>query len=160
MWVSVKYKDETLKINTDYIVMFRPESKTIVLTTGTALPLSEDDYKAVDAKMFATRKKAAKDDTELHDFLNQLHVLLGNKGSIALTGDRRKGIEKLLKEGFSKEEITIAATNIGNSEWMRGKNDRSVNYAKIDYLFRKSDGTTWNINKWQEAKEKKTNKLF
>lgn len=160
MWVTLSGKGQTVKINTDHITLIYPDDRKVIMACGTHVICTQSEYNTLDRKLFATRKKVAKDDTELHEFINQLHKLLGNTGSIALTGDRRAGIEKLFKEGFTKEEIITAATNIGLSEWMHGKNDRGVNYAKIDYLFRKSDKTTWNINKWQEEKVKKQKPMF
>lgn len=159
MWITFDGEDP-VKVNTDFVTVIYPKDKKVVLSCGTQIIFDEKSYSKLEAKMFAKRKVVAKDDTELYEFLNKLHQLLGNKGSISLTGDRRKGFEKLFADGFTKEQIITAATNIGNSEWMRGKNDRNVVYAKVDYLFRKTDGQTWNINKWQEAQVKKPKKMF
>lgn len=164
MWVSVKKEDAVVKINTDFIIMVDEKQKAIMLTSGNMVHLSDDQYDVIYSKLFTTRKPKTKDDTEMYDFLNELHNLLGNKGRVSLTGDRRRGLETLFKEGFTKEEIITAAFNIGQSDFMRGKNDRKTVYAKVDYLFRKSNmkngDPTWNINRWQEGKQKKQNNLF
>lgn len=159
MWVTTTDDGSTVKLNTDLISELYPDTKVVKMASGSDINLSDEDYNKVDAKLFPKRKTAAKDDTELHAFLNQLNQLLGNKTSIALTGDRRKGLEKLHKDGFSREQIILAATNIGKSAWMRGNNDRNTVYAKVDYLFRGKDGTS-NINRWQEEQAKQQKKMF
>lgn len=160
MWVTTVADGALVKLNTDLISELYPDLKVVKMASGSEINLIDLEYNRVETKLFPKRKTVAKDDTELHAFLSQLHQLLGNKGTVALTGDRRAGLEKLFKDGFTRDQIILAATNIGQSEWMRGKNDRNTVYAKVDYLFRKSDGQTYNINKWQEVREKKQKPLF
>lgn len=160
MWVTIVADGTLVKLNTDLISEIYPDQKIVKMASGSEMNLIDLEYNRIETKLFPKRKTVAKDDTELHAFLSQLHQLLGNKGTVALTGDRRAGLEKLFKDGFTREQITTAATNIGKSEWMRGKNERGVVYAKVDYLFRKTDGQTYNINKWQETKETKQKPMF
>lgn len=159
MWVTTVDGTDVVKLNTDLISELYPDLKVVKMASGSEINLIDLEYNRIEAKLFPKRKNVAKDDEDLHAFLNRLHQLLGNKSSIALTGDRRKGLEKLFKDNFSREQIEIAATNIGMSEWMRGKNDRHKNYAHVDYLFRSKDGTS-NINRWQETQTNKPKRMF
>lgn len=87
--------------------------------------------------------------------LNQLHALLGGRGDAKLTTDRKARLNTRMKD-FSKEELIIAATNLGNDEFMQGGNDNGKRYGTIDYLLR----TSANINKWLEEQPEKKKGMF
>lgn len=93
--------------------------------------------------------------SELGDFLTKLHNLLGGRGEAKLTTDRKARLATRMKD-FSKEELILAATNLGSDEFMQGGNDNGKRYGTIDYLLR----TSANVNKWLEEQPEKKKSLF
>lgn len=93
---------------------------------------------------------------ELSTLLNELHKLLGGRGEAKFTTDRKARLTTRLKD-FSPKELKLAATNLGQDEFMQGANDSGKRYGTIDYLIR----TSANINKWLEDQpEKKKPGMF
>ena len=94
--------------------------------------------------------------SDLGVFLTQLHNLLGGRGEAKLTTDRKARLTTRMKD-FTKEELVLAATNLGSDEFMQGGNDNGKRYGTIDYLLR----TSANVNKWLEDQpEKKKPGMF
>lgn len=80
---------------------------------------------------------------ELLELFNKLNSLL-KRDKTKFTLQREKKLKELLnKHRISEEDLIKAATNIGNNEWMQGKNDRKTVYAKIDYLLRPDKAIEW-----------------
>lgn len=94
--------------------------------------------------------------SELSTLLTQLHKLLGGRGEAKFTTDRKARLTTRLKD-FTTEELILAASNLGQDEFMQGANDSGKRYGTIDYLIR----TSANINKWLEDQpEKKKPSMF
>lgn len=135
MWVITKDNGATVKINTEYIERLYPDFKRAITVSGHEINLSDDDYEELEKTMFPKRKSYAKDDTELAEYFNQLHILTGGKGSAIMTPQRKKKLTDLLKS-MTKEQLIAAATNVGKNEWLQGDNPNHKRYGDIDYLLR------------------------
>lgn len=136
MWIKIS-GDYTAKLNTDFIAVLYPEEKTVMLSSGDRLALSEGDYNEVEAALFPTRKKVAKANTSAAEFLTRLHNLTGGKGSALASPKRLRALQALLLiEGMTPEKLVISATNIGKDEWLQGKNDNKKRYGDLDFLLR------------------------
>jgi hypothetical protein len=145
MWFSPKNENSVVKINTDFIALLYPDDKMVVLSSGNELVLSDEDYEDLHNAMFPTRKKVAKDDTKLAEFLNKLHRLTGGKNDAILTPQRKKKLTDLIRAmtppgtndmQVAVEKITLAATNIGKDKWLQGENENNKRYGDIDFLLR------------------------
>lgn len=154
MWVTVNYKDQPARINTDFIILLRPEQHTLTLSSGDHMKLSEKDYGEVEATLFPKRKKYSSDDTEIAAFLNELHRLTGGKNEAILTPQRKKKLLALL-QSMTKEQLITSATNIGKDAFLQGENDRHKRYGDVDFLLRPDKAA-----KYAEVDENKRKKLF
>lgn len=101
-------------------------------------------------------------DEELSGFLQELHKLTGGKGTVVYNAIREKKLKFLLNEkkgGLTKEQLTIAATNIGKDAFLQGSNDgnggKGKRYGDIDYLLRPEQAA-----RWAEAEQEKKRGMF
>lgn len=131
------------KVNPDHVVVIM--DKQVHFSNGLMLDLSEDSIKRLeDAHAPKNRHVEAKEtDLELVSLFNKLHKLTKGKGSPTFSVKRQEQLKYLLnpKKGNMTEEALIrAATNIGNDEFLQGKNDgnggKGKRYGDIDYLLR------------------------
>jgi hypothetical protein len=162
MWITTRSDGSTVKFNTDFISEFYPDVKTVFLTSGTQLTLSEEDYNELESSMFPTRKKVAKENTELAALLNELHRLTGGKSDVIASPQRLKKLGDLLKvTGMDTDKLTTAAYYIGKDAFLQGENDNNKRYGDIDYLLSKRKDGTLTAIKWAEYKpETKQKKMF
>lgn len=143
--------DHISSINSNVVKLSNQD--IITLTKESLEKLLNCVYKSDDESLpIPTQHKPS----ELGAFLTQLHNLLGGRGEAKLTTDRKARLTTRLKD-FSREELIIAATNLGSDEYMQGANDSAKRWGTIDYLLR----TSANVNKWlEEQPEKKQKGMF
>lgn len=107
----------------------------------------------------APKDKQVKDNNpkpEMLELFEKLHHLTGGKGKPVFSLGREKKLTELLgKHRMTKELLIKAATNIGNDEWLQGKNDNNKRYGDIDYLLRPDKAA-----KWSEDQEDKKKSMF
>lgn len=161
MWVTLRGHDGTdsvsVKINTDFIIIMWPEENKVELSSGKLLTLSKEGYNELEKTMFPKRKSVSKDDTDLAEFLNELHRLTGGKGPALLSPKRKKALNEILAiQDMTREKLILAATNVGKDAFLQGDNDKNKRWGDIDYLLRPDKAV-----KWAEYKpEDKRKKLF
>lgn len=78
---------------------------------------------------------------ELLSLLKQLNRLTGGKTDNVILNDyRKKRLKALLRPGeFTKDQLLLAAKNLGNNAWMQGENDNKTRYGTVDYLIRDAE---------------------
>lgn len=142
MYISVKIRGKTAKINSDHISVLLPEDHGIILSNGDREALSLDDYNEIEAALFPKRKKVAGVNSEKAELLQKLHTLVKGKSAVIPTPERIQKLNKLLLT-FSEDQLITAATNIGNDKFLQGENDRNTRYGKIDFLLRPEKAAQW-----------------
>lgn len=91
----------------------------------------------------ARKVKNKEPNNELLELFDKLNSLL-KRDKTKFTLQRENKLKELLnKHRISEEDLIKAATNIGNNEWMQGKNNNKTVYAKIDYLLRPDKAIQW-----------------
>lgn len=146
--------DEEVAVNTYHIVSVYKNQ--IGLASGISIDLTEESIKEVNENIFGEETNSNPKATQhTASLLNELNRLVGGRGDAKPTTDRKARLKSRLKD-FSEEELKIAATNLGNDEFMQGANEQGKRYGTIDYLIR----TSANINKWLEEQPQKKKGLF
>jgi hypothetical protein len=94
------------------------------------------EFSSVAPKVFVDQTE-----DEMLSLLKQLNKLTGGKTDIiALNDYRKKRLKALLRPGeFTKDQLLLAARNLGNNAWMQGENDNKTRYGTVDYLIRDAE---------------------
>jgi hypothetical protein len=119
--------------------------KVIKMNNCDILTLTNESLHTLLLSIAPKAKKVKNNDpnSELLELFNKLNSLLKRKET-KFTLQRETKLKELLgKHRLTEEDLIKAATNIGNNEWMQGKNDNKTVYAKIDYLLRPDKATQW-----------------
>jgi hypothetical protein len=74
----------------------------------------------------------------LKETFESLVSTLGFTGKVRYTDERRRKLKKRL-EGFTAEELHIAAKAIAADPYMQGDNPNKRRYGNIDYLLRNDE---------------------
>lgn len=144
MWVTLRDDGSTVKLNTDHIALLNKDEKSVMLSSGYEINLTDDDYDELEKTIFPTRKVVAKGDSDLAAFLNELHRLTGGKGPALLSPKRKKALQDILKiEDMTREKLLAAATNIGRDPFLQGDNDKNKRWGDVDYLLRADKAVKW-----------------
>lgn len=80
-------------------------------------------------------------DEEMLNLLQQLNRLTGGKtDNVTLNEYRKKRLKALLRPGeFTKDQLLMAARNLGENAWMQGENENHTRYGTVDYLLRDAE---------------------
>jgi len=153
--IDLNKEEKPLLVNTNQIAFIA--EKFVHMSNGAYFELVEDSMKELQDSIFGDKwEQASPAATEkTASLLNELHKLLGGRGEAKPTTDRKARLKSRLKD-FTEEELKLAATNLGNDEFMQGANDNNKRYGTIDYLLR----TSANVNKWLEETPQKKKGMF
>lgn len=139
-------------INTDRIDMIEDNDIFIGMCKVKA---SDSELQSV-LDVVMPRKRVVKNNEpkgELLELFGQLHKLTGGKGNTVFTLGREKKLSELLsKHRLTKENLIVAATNIGNDAFLQGDNDNKKRYGDIDYLLRPDKAAKWSEEQLQKKK--------
>lgn len=159
MFIQVTtHADQKPTINTELITAII--DKQVHFAGGLALDLDDDSITKVYNVVSRGRNKAEVDDSN-KDLLNlfvELHKLTGGKGKPIFNVKRQNQLKFLLdskKGNMTKEQLIMAATNIGKDAFLQGENDNNKRYGDIDYLLRQDKAS-----KWAEATPEKKKGMF
>ena len=147
-------KLEKSTVNTDFIEEFNDD--TIWFNNNDrSKSISAEEYKkllgAVLPKEKIINNNAPK--SELLELFEKLHKLTGGKGNTVFTLGREKKLSELMsKHRLTKENLIIAATNIGNDAFLQGDNDNKTRDGDIDYLLRPDKAAKWSEEQTQKKK--------
>lgn len=161
MFIEVKLTESSMFretiLNTNHIV--HVSGSSAYMSNGNELPLQEESLKKV-LLSISTKTKGVKNkepDQDMLEYFSELHKLTGGKGKPIFNLKREKQLKTILDmHGMNKEKLRIAATNIGEDEFLQGKSeDNTKRYGDIDYLLRPDKAV-----KWAEATPKKKKGMF
>lgn len=144
MWTTIRIGEKTAKINTDFIALLYPDDHAIVVTSGKAYVLPQEDYNEIEKVIFPTRKKVAKTNEHAAELLTKLNYLVGGKQPPLISPKRLKALATILAiDGMTEDKLIIAATNLGQDKWQQGENDRKTRYGDLDFLLRIDKATKY-----------------
>lgn len=152
------FEGKEIVINYDQIVII--ENGNLKMSNGDSIFISPElTQEIISVVIPPTRKEvkeAAKDD-DLFEFFSELHTLTGGKGTPIFNGVRQKKLKDLLsKHKMTREQLIKAATNIGQDDFLQGKDGTNTKrYGDIDYLLRVDKAM-----KWAEVEPKKKKGMF
>lgn len=136
------------------------ENGRLIMSSGESIyitnELTQDIIRAVIPPTKKEIKEEAKSD-DLFEFFTQLHTLTGGKGQPIFNSVRQKKLKDLItKHKMTREQLVKAATNIGQDDFLQGKDGANTKrYGDIDYLLRVDKAM-----KWAEVEPKKKRGMF
>lgn len=156
--VKMFIKLEKIIVNTDLIKSFNEHTIWFVGCENDVSIISLEDYKKLLTAVLPKKKivKNNEPKSELLELFEKLHSLTGGKGKAIFSLAREKKLSDLLtKHRMTPGLLIKAATNIGNNEFLQGKNDRDTRYGDIDYLLRPDKAA-----KYAEDQPEKQKRMF
>ena len=145
MFISLILQGNPQPIDVNITQICSVNGNVVKMSNNDIIVLEPDSLKKLKLAI-APKSKGVKNndpDDELLDLFNTLNSLL-KRDKAKFTLQREKKLKELLsKHRLDKEDLIKAATNIGNSDWMQGKNEQKTVYAKIDYLLRPDKAQEW-----------------
>lgn len=145
---------KTIQVNTHHIAFIVEDF--VHMSNAASFKLDEENMKLLREDLFGDEKEASPAASQhTTQLLNELHKLCGGRNDAKPTSDRKARLKTRLKD-FTEEDLKLAATNLGNDEFMQGDNDKGKRYGTIDYLLR----TSANVNKWMEEQPEKKKSMF
>lgn len=155
MFISLQTEQlNIIKVNTSQIAWI--DGEKVTMSNGLTIALAEKAVKELEESLYGPASEASPAASEhTSNLLNELSKLCGGRGDAKPTSDRKARLKTRLKD-FSEDDLKLAATNLGNDEFMQGANDNGKRYGTIDYLLR----TSANVNKWLEEQPQKKKGMF
>lgn len=151
--LSTAERIEPIVINTTQIVEI--DGSVISMSNGNSHDLMKHSLQELTDSIFGDVTASPKATEHTSNLLNDLNKLVGGRGEARPTTDRKARLKSRLKD-FTEDDLKLAATNLGNDEFMQGANDSNKRYGTIDYLLR----TSANVNKWLEEQPQKKKGMF
>lgn len=151
--LSTAERIEPIVINTTQIVEI--DGSVIAMSNGNSHDLMKHSLQELTDSIFGDVTASPKATEHTSNLLNDLNKLVGGRGEARPTTDRKARLKSRLKD-FTEDDLKLAATNLGNDEFMQGANDNNKRYGTIDYLLR----TSANVNKWLEEQPQKKKGMF
>ena len=131
-------------ISTKHIAAVITGKTNYVYFAGQKMSVSKESAEKLISEMAVKPKKEQSSNKELEALFLELFRLTGGKGEPVFNESRKKKLKDLLtKHKMNKELLVKAATNIGNDDFLQGKNDRNKRYGNIDYLLRPDKAAHW-----------------
>lgn len=140
MFIKLRVEEsDTTVINTDNIISFDTSQVFMINEIDSPFCIVKEDYEHLIRELMPKTKSISNHLPKVEDLelFVKLHTLTGGKGKVVFSLDREKKLKNLLtKHRMTPELLIKAATNIGQNEFLQGKNDRNTRYGDVDYLLR------------------------
>lgn len=155
MFVELNIEETTQPVQINVYNISSINGKVVKMNNCDIITLTDESLHDL-LLMIAPKAKKVKNNEpkpELLDLFNKLNNLVGTKKEVPFTLKREQALKDLLtKHRLTEEDLIKAATNIGQNEFLQGKNDRNTRYGKIDYLLRPDKATYWAEEEEQKKK--------